>query len=60
MFVSVITFGAVQLSVTDGAVNTIVAVQLDPALAVTVAGAAITGATLSLTVTVCVLVELFP
>jgi hypothetical protein len=60
LLVNVIAFGAVQLSATAGAVKTIVAVQLAPALAVIVAGAVITGATRSVTVTVCVLVELFP
>jgi hypothetical protein len=45
-------FEAVQLSDTAGAVKTIVAEHPDPALAVIVAGAAIIGATLSVTVTV--------
>jgi hypothetical protein len=49
-----------QLSNTAGAVKTIAAEQVDPALAVIEAGAAITGATLSVTVTVCVAVVLFP
>jgi hypothetical protein len=60
LLVKVMLFGAVQLSDTDGAVNTIVAVQLAPAFAVTVAGAAITGAIASVTVTVCVLVDTLP
>ena len=60
LLVNVMLFGAVQLSATAGAVKTIVAVQVAPALAVTVAGAVITGAIASVTVTVCVLVELFP
>jgi hypothetical protein len=60
LLVNVMLFGAVQLSATAGAVKTIVAVQLAPALAVIVAGAVITGAIASVTVTVCVLVELLP
>jgi hypothetical protein len=52
LFVKVILFGAVQLSITAGAVNTTVAVQFDPAFAVIVAGAEITGAIASVTVTV--------
>ena len=60
LFVTVILFGAVQLSDTAGAVKAIVAVHVDPALAVIVAGAVITGAIASVTVTVCVLVVAFP
>ena len=60
LFVIVILFGAVQLSDTAGAVKAIVAVHVDPALAVIVAGAVITGAIASVTVTVCVLVVAFP
>ena len=52
LFVKVTLFGAVQLSDTAGAVNTTVAVQFDPAFAVIVAGAEITGAIASVTVTV--------
>ena len=52
-------FDAVQLSDTAGAVKTTVAEQVAPAFTVIEAGAAITGATLSVTVTVCVLVVLF-
>ena len=60
LLVTVMLFGAVQLSDTAGAVKAIVAVQLAPALAVIDAGAVITGAIASVTVTLCVAVVALP
>jgi hypothetical protein len=52
--------GLVQLSVAVGAVNTTTALQLAPAVAVIATGVLITGAVVSVTVTNCVLVTVFP
>ena len=52
LLVKTMLFGAVQLSDTAGAVKTTVAEHVAPAFTVTVAGAVITGAMLSVTVTV--------
>ena len=52
--------GLVQLSVAVGAVNVTVALQFVPAVAVIATGAVIVGAVVSLTVTNCVTVVVFP
>ena len=52
--------GLVQLSVAVGAVNTTVALQFVPAVAVIATEALIVGAVVSLTVTNCVLVVILP